>query len=222
MRFEKGHKETTRKRIIDVASRRFRKDGAAASGLAGIMAESGLTNGAFYPHFASKQALIKEALASALVDKLDKLEHDTEDGRGIEGAIREYLNREHVRDSEGGCPSAALLPEIARQSKPARKAYEDGLLAYLSKLGEHLPESGSKASVRRATAIFSLMVGALQIARAVQDKALAEDILEVGMEAALTLARSRYAAVGRASQKGSASSSPCQGPRIRKSATKHE
>jgi TetR/AcrR family transcriptional regulator, transcriptional repressor for nem operon len=221
MRFEKGHKENTRKRIIGVASRRFRKDGAAASGLAGIMAESGLTNGAFYPHFASKEALIKEALASALVDKTDKLEHDTENGRGIEGAIGEYLNREHVGDSEGGCPSAALLPEIARQSKLTRKAYEDGLLAYLSKLGEHLPEADSNASTRRAIAIFSVMVGALQIARAVQDKALAEDILEAGTEAAMTLARSHDTGVGGASRKGRIPHSPSQGRRIRKSTTKH-
>lgn len=189
MRFEKGHKENTRKRIIDVASRRFRRDGASASGLAGIMAEAGLTNGAFYLHFESKEVLLREVLANTLAEKEARFEHDSHAGRGIEGAIRRYLNKEHLLSSEDGCPSAALLPEIGRQSKLTRKAYEDGLLPLISTLARKLPNPGSKDATRRAMAIFSLMVGTLQIARAVPDASLAEDILESGVEAALILAK---------------------------------
>ncbi|MDR6670205.1 TetR family transcriptional regulator [Rhizobium sp. 1399] len=74
MRFENGHNENTRRRIIDVASKCFRSEGAAASGLAGIMSAAGLTNGAFYRHFESKEALVRETIVSALNDQLANLE----------------------------------------------------------------------------------------------------------------------------------------------------
>ncbi|GGI54139.1 TetR/AcrR family transcriptional regulator [Oxalicibacterium solurbis] len=187
MRFEKGHKEMTRKRIIDVASRRFRKDGVAASGLAGIMADSGLTNGAFYAHFDSKEDLVRESLSSALSGQLGQLEQAHEDAIDIEGAIRRYLNMSHLEGREEGCPSAALLPEISRQPTQTRKVYEDQLLAYTKNLATLLPNSKSA----QATAIFSLMVGTLQMARAVSDPLLAEEILEGGVQAALSLATAR-------------------------------
>jgi TetR/AcrR family transcriptional repressor of nem operon len=187
MRYEKGHRENTREHILEVASQRFRRDGASASGLAGIMAAAGLTNGAFYTHFESKEALLREALVTALTEQLARLEDDCPAGCGIEAVIRRHLNEDELAGSEVGCPSAALLPEISRQPERTRKAYEDALLAYISALATHLPDSGSSNS--RAMAIFSLMVGTLQIARAVADTSLAQDILEGGVEAALVLAR---------------------------------
>jgi len=189
MRFEKGHKAATRRHILDVASKRFRRDGAAAAGIAGIMGEAGLTNGAFYAHFDSKDALVREALASALADQQHRLEEDKRTGLDLEGAIRRYLNRGHLDDPAGGCPSAALLPEIARQPLPARRTYEKGLRSYVSTLAALLPDAGSAASRRRATAIFALMVGTLQLARAVSDAAQAKQILDGGVEAALRLGR---------------------------------
>lgn len=188
MRFEKGHKEMTRKRIIDVASRRFRKDGVAASGLAGIMADSGLTNGAFYAHFDSKEDLVRESLSSALTGQLAQLEQAHEDAIDIEGAIRRYLNMSHLAGCEEGCPSAALLPEISRQPTQTRKVYEDQLLAYTKNLATLLPNPMSAQTQQKARAIFSLMVGTLQMARAVSDPLLAEEILQDGAQAALSLA----------------------------------
>lgn len=189
MRFEKGHKEVTRKRIIEVASKRFRKDGVAASGLAGIMADSGLTNGAFYAHFDSKEDLVRESLSSALAEQLAQLQQANEAAIDIEGAIRRYLNTSHLEGCEEGCPSAALLPEISRQPAPTKKAYEEQLLAYAKTLATLLPNPKSAQSKRKATAIFSLMVGTLQMARAVSDPLLAEEILEGGVQAALRLAK---------------------------------
>jgi TetR/AcrR family transcriptional regulator, transcriptional repressor for nem operon len=192
MRYEKGRKESTRKHIIEIASRRFRRNGASASGLAGIMAEAGLTNGAFYLHFESKEVLLQEALTAALAERRSRVEHDSRSGRGIEGIIRRYLSADHLGSSEDGCPCAALLAEIGRHPEPTRKAYEDGLLLYISALAAHLPDPGSESSNSHAMAIFSLMVGTLQIARAVADASLAEDILEGGVEAALSLASKRW------------------------------
>jgi AcrR family transcriptional regulator len=189
MRFEKGHKENTRRRIVDVAARRFRRDGIAASGLAGIMAESGLTNGAFYPHFDSKEALVKEAISSALNGQHSALTNDETGAIDIEDAIRRYLNKSHLSGCDEGCPSAALLPEIARQPAPTRKMYEEGYLSYVQALAMLLPHPKSAKSRRQAAAIFSLMVGTIQVARAVSDPRLAEEILENGVQAALKLSR---------------------------------
>ncbi|MCQ6257168.1 TetR/AcrR family transcriptional regulator [Pseudomonas sp. Q11] len=187
MRFDKGHKENTRKRIIDIASRRFRKDGISASGLAGIMAESGLTKGAFYPHFDSKDTLVREALANALAEQLRNLDDAAAGSIGIEDAIRRYLNTPHLTGYEGGCPSAALLPEVGRQPDLTKEAYEEGLLAYVRNLAALFPNPKSQHNLQRAIAVFSLMAGTLQIARAVADPLLAEEILEGGVQAALVL-----------------------------------
>ena len=189
MRFEKGHKAATRRHIVDVASKCVRRDGISAAGIAGIMSEAGLTKGAFSPHFESKDALVREALASALTDQQHRLEEDQQKSLDLEGAIRRYLNRAHLEDPADGCPSAALLPEIPRQPLSTRQDYEKGMRSYVSTLAALLPDAGSAASGRRATAIFGLMVGTLQFARAVPDAARAEQILEGGVEAALHLAR---------------------------------
>ncbi|ACC72392.1 TetR/AcrR family transcriptional regulator [Paraburkholderia phymatum] len=189
MRFEKGHKAVTRQHILEVASKCFRREGVSAAGISGIMGEAGLTNGAFYLHFESKEALVREAVGSALAERQQNLEEKVQAGVDLEGVIRSYLNQAHCEDPACGCPSAALLPEIARQSVPTRQTYEDGLQSFVSTLAALLPEADSAAAGRRATAIFALMVGTLQFARAVPDVARAEQILEGGVEAALLLAR---------------------------------
>ena len=189
MRFEKGHKAVTRQHILEVASKCFRREGVSAAGISGIMGKAGLTNGAFYLHFESKEALVREAVGSALAERQQNLEEKVQAGVDLEGVIRSYLNRAHREDPACGCPSAALLPEIARQSVPTRQTYEDGLQSFVSTLAALLPEADSAAAGRRATAIFALMVGTLQFARAVPDVARAEQILEGGVEAALLLAR---------------------------------
>ncbi|MCK1281037.1 TetR/AcrR family transcriptional regulator [Bradyrhizobium sp. 61] len=189
MRFEKGHKAATRRHIIDVASKCMRRNGISATGIAGIMDEAGLTKGAFSPHFESKDALVREVLASALSDQQHRLDEDQRRGLDLEGAIRRYLNRAHLEDPTGGCPSAALLPEIARQPLSTRKDYEKGLRSYIATLAALLPDADAAASRRRATAIFGLMVGTLQFARAMPNATQAEQILEGGVEAALHLAR---------------------------------
>ncbi|WP_232338381.1 TetR/AcrR family transcriptional regulator [Bordetella flabilis] len=148
-----------------------------------------MTNGAFYPHFDSKDALVREAVSSALTEQLDQLTDAGAGVTGIEDAIRRYLSKSHLEGPEEGCPSAALLPELGRQPALTRKAYEEGLLAYVGSLAALLPSPKSVQTRRRATAIFSLMVGTLQMARAVSDPALAQEILEGGVQAALNLAK---------------------------------
>lgn len=189
MRFEKGHKESTRRRILDVASRRFRRDGISASGLAGIMTECGLTNGAFYSHFDSKEMLIKEALSNALNDQYSKMLDTRGDAKKIENTIRRYLNISHLQGSEDGCPSAALLPEIGRQPEPTKKMYAEAYRAYVDGLAALLADTDISTRRDKAAAIFGLMVGTIQIARAMPDIQSAEETLENGVQAALKLSQ---------------------------------
>src|ERR1700742_3171420 len=100
MRYEKGHKETTRRHILDVASAQFRANGVAAVGLAGVMAEAGLTNGAFYTHFESKEDLVQAVLLDALTRREQKLRANLESNAGLETTVRDYLSARH-RDGAG-------------------------------------------------------------------------------------------------------------------------
>src|SRR5271163_759381 len=95
MRYEKGHKETTRRHILDVASSRFRESGVAAVGLAGLMEEAGLTNGAFYTHFESKEDLVRAVLVDALTRREQKHRANLEARSGLEATIRDYLSARH-------------------------------------------------------------------------------------------------------------------------------
>src|ERR1700751_5570290 len=111
MRYEKGHKDTTRQRIVEVASRQFREHGLAAVGIAGIMSDAGLTNGAFYAHFDSKEDLVREVLSHAgFRNKLKA----AESGAGLQSAIRGYFSGRHRDNPGGGCPTLALVAAIAR------------------------------------------------------------------------------------------------------------
>src|SRR3954462_8667861 len=104
MRYEKGRKDSTRQRIVDVASERFRCDGIAASGLAGIMSEAGLTNGAFYPHFQSKADLVRESVGAALEEQAHRMQGAFDAG-GLETVLALYLSTEHRDDFGNGCVS---------------------------------------------------------------------------------------------------------------------
>ena len=187
MRYEKGHKDATRQRIIDVASRQFREHGVAAVGLAGIMIDAGLTNGAFYAHFGSKEDLVREVLANA--DKRNEVwQAAAEGGAGLANAIRGYLSSRH-RDNPGrGCPISALAAEIARHPKATRDAFTGKVTNVIELIATHLNSGTKRERRQKAVAVYGLMVGTLQLARAVNDKRLSDEILQSGAAEAISLA----------------------------------
>jgi len=187
MRYEKGRKDASRRRITEIAAERFRRDGIAASGLTGIMSEAGLTNGAFYPHFRSKADLVRESLGTALEGQTQQMREALAAG-GLEAVLAAYLSAEH-RDNPGtGCASAALLPEVARQSAETRDLFAEQLADLVDQFAETLPPQ-TRDPQAVAIGIYSTLVGALQLARAVPSKALSDQILSAGAEAARALAR---------------------------------
>ena len=116
MRYDSDHKEATRQRILAASGRRMKLDGIDGSGVAALMADAGLTNGAFYAHFASKEDLVAQVVADQLRVQLDRLGELAPGRDGVEQFLRWYLSAEHRDAPADGCPSAALLDEIGRAS----------------------------------------------------------------------------------------------------------
>jgi TetR/AcrR family transcriptional regulator, transcriptional repressor for nem operon len=187
VRYGKEHKLATRRRIIETAGRRLKRDGIDGSGVATLMADAGLTNGAFYAHFTSKDDLVAAAVAHQLREQLASLSERAPGRAGVEQYVREYLSVQH-RDNPGdGCPSAALLDEIGRCTDTTKRAYTDGLLAVIDDVAARLAPGDPPSARVKTLSIFALMTGTLQLSRALADRQLADEVLEQGLQNALTL-----------------------------------
>jgi len=186
-RYAKDHKQATRQRIIEAAGSRLKRDGIDGSGIATLMADAGLTNGAFYAHFESKDDLIAQTVAEQLRGQRQRFRALPPGRAGLEQLIRAYLSVEHRDNPDGGCPSAALLDEIGRSTGATRRAYTDGLVSVIDDLAARLPSNDPDQSRVQALSVFALLVGTLQVSRALADRQLADDVLEQGIQNALAL-----------------------------------
>lgn len=197
MRYDKGRKAETHRRIVDVASRHFRKNGIAGTGLAGLMADAGLTHGGFYAHFPSKDDLVRDALIASLVETKDLLIAEARDARErgedtLDAIVSRYLRPDHRDNPGAGCAVAALAPEILRCDAKTRDLVSSTLDDTVSTIAAELPSTMSRQDAQdTAYAVFSLMIGALQIARLTPSAPASEAVLRAGREAALQLARSK-------------------------------
>ena len=187
-RYAKEHKQETRQRIIASAGRRLKQDGIDGSGVATLMKDAGLTNGAFYAHFESKDDLVAAAIADQLHAQHANLAAQAEPGpAGLEQIVRWYLSPDHRDDLDDGCPNAALLDEIGRSADAIRQAYTEGVLVVIDGLAARMaPEDPPSARVK-ALSLLGLMAGTLQLCRALTDRQLSDDLLEQGLCNALAL-----------------------------------
>lgn len=187
MRYEKGRKEATHARILEVAGHKFRKEGIAGSGLAGIMSEAGLTNGAFYAHFSSKSELVEKSLERTSDEQWRQFEKEIASGR-LFNFVSAYLSEQHRDHPESGCASAALLPEISRQEPDARHVYTKSGKRLLHAIEKQLADIPKGPRAREiAIALLGLLIGTLQLARAVDDPSFSKQILAAGAHVANTL-----------------------------------
>jgi AcrR family transcriptional regulator len=186
-RYGTEHKAATRQRIIDKAGERFKQDGIDGSGIATLMSDAGLTNGAFYAHFASKDELVATVVSHELAVQIERY-GALEPGRaGLEAFIRWYLSPEH-RDQRGtGCPSAALLDEIGRCEDEARQAYTEGARTIVEEIAARLAPADPASARGTAIGLFTMLVGSLQLARALADPTFSDEVLAQGVDNALSL-----------------------------------
>src|SRR3954454_19787105 len=187
MRYSKGHKQATRRRILEAAGRRFKEDGIDGAGVATVMSDAGLTNGAFYAHFSSKEDLVANVLADQLRAQRESFDAQPPDRAGLEAFVRAYLSPEHRDQFADGCPSAALLDEIARRPDATRGVFTEEVMGIVDDIASRLEPSDIEAGRADALTIFGLMVGTLQLARALTDRDLSDRALARGVETALAL-----------------------------------
>lgn len=159
-----------RARILDAASRLFREKGFETVTVAEVMNAAGLTHGGFYGHFASKDDLVAQALAHALKVSVGKVD----DFRAL---VNGYLSPQHRDDPGMGCPMAGLAAESRHESPAARSAMTVGLRSQIDRLMEILPETNEADRRRAAIGSWAAMVGAVILARAIDDPSFSDEVL---------------------------------------------
>jgi AcrR family transcriptional regulator len=172
MRYSHTHKAETRRRIVDEAARRFRRDGVAGSGLVPLMKALGMTHGGFYAHFASKEALVEASLGAA-VDTLNEKWQDPLAPEQLRSFLASYLSPGH-RDNPGeGCPLPSLCAELGLRGQPSPAT--DGLAL---RMAQRLRDCALlDAGADQGLVTLAALVGALTLSRAVADPALSDRIL---------------------------------------------
>jgi len=188
-RYGSEHKEATRRRIVETAGRRLKRDGIDGSGIATLMADAGLTNGAFYAHFQSKDDLVTTVVGDQLGRQASEFSELPGGRAGLEVFVGQYLSAAHRDHPDVGCPSAALLDEVARCAAATKKAYTAGAKAILDEICTRLAPEDPESARGTALQLFTMLVGSMQLARAVSDKKLSEAVLEEGNRSAQALIR---------------------------------
>ena len=180
MGHSKAQKTRTHKRIVDIASKRFREKGLAGLGIAELMKEAGLTVGGFYKHFDSRDDLVAEAVSLAFGGWKRQVDAAKAGGPSVSLAklIDDYLSEAH-RDNPGtGCAFSALAPEIARSNTQTRALTSEQVRNDIQLIAGLLPGKDKSRARSRAILTFSAFVGAMSLARAVSDEELSREILE--------------------------------------------
>lgn len=172
--------EATRRLILDVAARAIRVHGPAGVSVVEVMREAGLTHGGFYAHFASKEALVAEAIRHMFAGGRDRFAARIGDSRGPEALktwIAAYVSRDHRDNPGGGCALAALASDMPRLDDAARAAFDDGVRGMAERLAGHLP-AGAPQPENTICSLLAGMAGAVALSRAVSDRTLSDRILQ--------------------------------------------
>jgi TetR/AcrR family transcriptional repressor of nem operon len=179
MRVTREQAALSRERIVEGASRLFRQKGLDGIGVADLMKEAGLTHGGFYGHFASKEDLMARACSSALEGSVAKWQRLSQrhPGRELAAIVQSYLSTRHRDDPGAGCAIASLGSDVARQGPVVRHAFTEGLRNMVDLLGGMVAGRTAAARRKKALADYAAMVGAMVLARAVDDPELSEEIL---------------------------------------------
>jgi TetR/AcrR family transcriptional repressor of nem operon len=185
MRVSKEKAAENRNDILTAAARLFREQGISATGVDAIPKEARLTHGAVYSQFGSKEAIAAEAIRLALQGSRrlwQQLVERNGTKKAVSAIVAAYLSRAHCDAPGQGCVTAALGSEIARQPQSVRDAFTEELKAGLEFLAELMPEDTPARKYEDAIAAFAGMVGALILARAVNDETLSNRILRATAE----------------------------------------
>jgi AcrR family transcriptional regulator len=172
-------KEATHDRIVETAARAIRRSGYGGTGVAEIMKEAGLTHGGFYAHFDSREDMLAEAADRAGLDGmavLARVAAEAPPAQALEAMLRAYLSKEHVEGVETGCAVAALGSETPRQAPKVRRAATRRIKEMIDLVARQSPEWGRPGAHERALVTLATALGALVVARAVDDPKLSDAV----------------------------------------------
>jgi len=184
-RTTRSRKEITHERIVEVAARAIRRSGYGGTGVADIMKEAGLTHGGFYAHFASREAMLAEALDRAGAETAAvsaRIASAAPPEQALQSLLRAYLSKEHVENMESGCLLAALGSETPRQAPEVRRAWTGRLKEIIDGIARLSPDWGQPRAHEQALVTVATMVGTLLLARAVDDPKLSDALLKASLK----------------------------------------
>jgi len=187
MGYSQAQKAESRQRVLENASRQIRENGIEALGVADCMRSAGLTHGAFYGHFASRDALIVEALEYALTRSRARIAaRDSDAGKRSETPLQSiaeaFLDERHVNDPGTGCALCALAGEARHANADVRAL----LTRYLNELTARVAKAALRGGEKSALGIVATIVGAITLARAVDDDELAKSVLSSSLALVMT------------------------------------
>jgi TetR/AcrR family transcriptional regulator, transcriptional repressor for nem operon len=177
-------KQATHERIVAVAARAIRRSGYEGTGVADIMQEAGLTHGGFYAHFDSREAMLAEAVGRACAESADAVSELAGSGpAGMTWAsmVAAYLSTEHAAHPEVGCPLAALGSETSRQAPEVRRVTTRYIKEMVDLIARQSPDWGRAEAHEGALVALATMVGALVLARAVDEPKLSDDLRQAAL-----------------------------------------
>ena len=180
MRHKGVNKEETRRRISAAVGRGFRKHGYAGIGVDGLAKAAGVTSGAFYAHFGSKDGAFNVALAAGLDEVIEALPvFQSEHGADWVRAFAEYyLGKAHRCDLEGGCAMATLTSEVVRSASEVHAAFEKKMTKIADLVASGLAGSSEQERRARAWSMLGILIGGLNVARAMKSTKVAEEVAD--------------------------------------------
>lgn len=192
MRYKAGQKEETHGRILQAVGRGFRKLGYGGIGVDALAREAGVTSGAFYGHFPSKQAAFEAAVVAGMEELLGGVQYlQREHGAGwLPVFVAFYLGDKRTCALDQACALQALTAEVLRSEGQVRDAFEAELVKVIDAVAAGLPQADAALRQRRAWVLMSMLSGAVTASRALRDPVLAASVADAVGEAALALARS--------------------------------
>jgi AcrR family transcriptional regulator len=177
-------KKATHDRIVDAAARAIRRSGYNGTGVADLMKDAGLTHGGFYAHFASREAMLAEAAdraGSEAVVLMERVAATVPPQQALQAMMQAYLSEDHVKSIETGCATAALGSEMPRQAPEIRCAATRRIKEMIDLVARHSPDWGQSGAHEHALVAVSTMVGALVLARAVDNARLSDALRKAAL-----------------------------------------
>src|SRR5436190_18407417 len=178
-------KEATHNRIVEAAARAIRRSGYNGTGVADIMKNAGLTHGGFYAHFPSREAMLAQAAdraGSESVAMMGRIAATSPPQRALQAMMEAYLSKAHVEAVETGCAAAALGSEMPRQAPEVRRAATRRIKEMIDLVGRQSPHWGQPGAHERALVTVATMVGALVLARAVDEPGLSDSLRNAALK----------------------------------------